>query len=183
MKISNINGVKNMNNYFRPGVRDVKLNDSFWTPYTEGIRDIMIPYCFDKFSETGYVANFESVAKKDGAKHIGPPFSDGLVLETITGACLFLAANYDKVVDEQLDKLIDTILSAQEDGSVCLVYVTEGKFHQVKRMLQAVGHPVIHLHREKIAMIELDKNLSEGEWRELTPEEIHELYVLTEMNE
>lgn len=75
------------------------------------------------------------------------------------------------------------ILSAQEDGSVCLVYVTEGKFHQVKRMLQAVRHPVIHLHREKIAMIELDKNLSEGEWRELTPEEIHELYVLTEMNE
>lgn len=109
-----------MNNYFRPGVRDVKLNDSFWTPYTEGIRDIMIPYCFDKFSETGYVANFESVAKKDGAKHIGPPFSDGLVLETITGACLFLAANYDKVVDEQLDKLIDTILSAQEDdGFIC----------------------------------------------------------------
>ena len=75
------------------------------------------------------------------------------------------------------------ILSANEDESVCLVYVTEGKFHQVKRMLQAVGHPVKHLHREKIAMIELDESLAEGEWRELTDSEIHDLYVLTEMNE
>ena len=75
------------------------------------------------------------------------------------------------------------ILSAGDGESACLVYVTEGKFHQVKRMLQAVGHPVIHLHREKIATIELDGNLSEGQWRELTDEEIHELYVLTEMNE
>lgn len=74
------------------------------------------------------------------------------------------------------------ILSAGAEESVCLVYVTEGKFHQVKRMLGAVGHPVIHLHREKIAMIELDKDLGEGQWRELTREEINELYVLTEMN-
>lgn len=75
------------------------------------------------------------------------------------------------------------ILSANDDQSSCLVYVTEGKFHQVKRMLQAVGHPVTRLHREKIAMIELDEGLSEGEWRELTDEEIDELYTLTEMNE
>ena len=75
------------------------------------------------------------------------------------------------------------ILSANENESVCLVYVTEGKFHQVKRMLQAVGHPVITLHREKIAMIELDENLSEGEWRELTDDEVKKLYILTEMNE
>ena len=67
------------------------------------------------------------------------------------------------------------ILSAEDHESTCLVYV--------KRMLQAVGHPVIHLHREKIAMIELDENLSEGQWRELTQSEIRELYVLTEMNE
>lgn len=75
------------------------------------------------------------------------------------------------------------ILSAEDHESVCLVYVKEGKFHQVKRMLQAVGHPVIHLHRERIASIELDKALEEGQYRELTDEEIGQLYALTEMNE
>ena len=76
----------------------VKLTDRFWTPYTEGIRDIMIPYCFEKFRETGYIKNFESVAKKDGEAHIGPPFSDGLLFETMTGACDFLAAKKDKKI-------------------------------------------------------------------------------------
>ncbi len=75
------------------------------------------------------------------------------------------------------------ILSVNDEESECLVYVTEGKYHQVKRMLDRVGHPVKRLHREKIAMIELDEALSEGEFRELTENEIHELYVLTEMNQ
>lgn len=109
-----------MKHYKRPSVTEVKLNDVFWTPYTECIRDIMLPYCFDKFSETGYVKNFESVSKKDGEKHIGPPFSDGLLFETITGACDFLAVHYDEKRDRQLDSLIETILSAQsDDGFIC----------------------------------------------------------------
>ena len=52
-----------MKYYNRPMPGTVKLTDRFWTPYTEGIRDIMIPYCFEKFRETGYIKNFESVAK------------------------------------------------------------------------------------------------------------------------
>lgn len=50
--------------------------------------------------------------------------------------------------------------------------ISEGKYHQVKRMLAAVGNHVLTLHREKIAHIELDKNLAEGQWRELTETEI-----------
>jgi len=77
----------------------------------------MIPYCFDKFLETGYLKNFQSVADKNGEKHIGPPFSDGLVLETITGAANFLAARYQPELDKKLRKLIDLIILAQqEDG-------------------------------------------------------------------
>ena len=77
----------------------------------------MIPYCFEKFRETGYLKNFQSVAGKDGEKHIGPPFSDGLVLETITGAANFLAMGHQEALDRKLRELTDLIISAQqEDG-------------------------------------------------------------------
>jgi 23S rRNA pseudouridine2605 synthase len=47
----------------------------------------------------------------------------------------------------------------------------EGRKHQVKRMLEAVGHPVTHLHRSRYAGVDL-RGLAPGEWRELTPEEV-----------
>lgn len=50
--------------------------------------------------------------------------------------------------------------------------ITEGKYHQVKRMMAAVGNHVTKLHREKIAQIELDSNLKEGEWRDLSQDEV-----------
>lgn len=50
--------------------------------------------------------------------------------------------------------------------------ITEGKYHQVKRMMAAVGNHVVKLHREQIANIKLDDSLNEGEWRELTAEEV-----------
>ncbi|MFA0442302.1 16S rRNA pseudouridine(516) synthase [Vibrio sp. 10N.286.49.C2] len=48
--------------------------------------------------------------------------------------------------------------------------ITEGKFHQVKRMFSAVGNKVIALHREKIGDVELD--VGAGEWRYLTEREV-----------
>ncbi|MBQ3078979.1 MAG: rRNA pseudouridine synthase [Clostridia bacterium] len=74
------------------------------------------------------------------------------------------------------------ILSADENESLCLVSVTEGKYHQVKRMLASVGHPVITLHRQSIAGIRLDDALSQGEWRYLTDDETAYLYKITEMD-
>ena len=50
----------------------------------------------------------------------------------------------------------------------------EGRKHQVKRMLDAVGHPVRRLHRSRYAGLDLT-GLAPGEWRELTREEVAEL--------
>ncbi|ESP95214.1 MULTISPECIES: 16S rRNA pseudouridine(516) synthase RsuA [Pseudoalteromonas] len=50
--------------------------------------------------------------------------------------------------------------------------ICEGKYHQVKRMLAAVSNHVVELHREKISDIELDHELSAGEYRPLTEHEI-----------
>ena len=51
-----------------------------------------------------------------------------------------------------------------------LLTITEGKFHQVKRMFSAVGNRVVSLHREKIGDVSLDIDV--GQWRYLTVEEI-----------
>ncbi|MCL4121696.1 UNVERIFIED_CONTAM: hypothetical protein GTU68_047214 [Idotea baltica] len=50
--------------------------------------------------------------------------------------------------------------------------ITEGKYHQVKRMMAAVGNHVVKLHREQIGKIKLDADLRPGEWRKLTEAEI-----------
>ncbi len=110
------------NFYTRPNVAQTTLEDSFWTPYTQGIRDVMIPYCFDKFEEIGYIQNFINTAEQNGKAHMGPPFSDGLVLEMITGASDFLNACYNEKIHKRLDKIIDIILSAQQsDGYLCTI--------------------------------------------------------------
>jgi len=54
-----------------------------------------------------------------------------------------------------------------------LLTITEGKFHQVKRMFAAVGNRVVSLHREAIAGLFLD--LEVGQWRYLSKEEVHSL--------
>jgi 16S rRNA pseudouridine516 synthase len=50
--------------------------------------------------------------------------------------------------------------------------ISEGRYHQVKRMFAAVGNHVVGLHRERIGAIELDPDLAPGEYRPLTEEEI-----------
>lgn len=50
--------------------------------------------------------------------------------------------------------------------------ISEGKYHQVKRMFAAVGNKVVNLHREAVGSIELDADLAPGEWRYLTDDEV-----------
>lgn len=50
--------------------------------------------------------------------------------------------------------------------------ITEGMFHQVKRMLLAVGNEVVYLKRISMGKVKLDDTLKEGEYRRLTEEEI-----------
>ena len=51
------------------------------------------------------------------------------------------------------------------------VTLREGKYHQIKRMFEAVGNKVVTLRRVAFAGIELDERLKSGEWRYLTEEE------------
>lgn len=53
--------------------------------------------------------------------------------------------------------------------------ITEGKFHQVKRMFEAVGKKVLYLQRISMGPLSLDESLELGEYRELTEEEVSRL--------
>jgi len=70
------------------------------------------------------------------------------------------------------------ILAADENGSEVYVTVQEGKFHQVKRMFKSVGKEVVYLKRVSFGPIKLDEGLPEGEYRELTEEEIEILRAI-----
>ncbi len=65
-----------------------------------------------------------------------------------------------------------TIVSSSPGESVARVRVTEGRYHQVKRMFAARGVSVTHLKRLSIGALSLDPALASGQWRELTDEEV-----------
>ena len=61
---------------------------------------------------------------------------------------------------------------------LCEVTITEGKFHQVKRMFEAVGNEVLALKRISMGPLVLDETLAGGAYRSLTREEVDSLNLL-----
>ena len=67
------------------------------------------------------------------------------------------------------------ILDAGEEVSTIRLTIREGKYHQVKRMFQAVGKEVLYLKRESMGTLTLDPLLTPGSYRVLTEKERKEL--------
>lgn len=65
-------------------------------------------------------------------------------------------------------------LEILDDYNVNLT-ISEGRYHQVKRMFAALGNKVVTLHRWRVGDVVLDEELQEGEYRALTQEEIENL--------
>lgn len=83
-------------------------------------------------------------------------FKDGIVL-----------ADGTKTLPAQLE-----IMAKTEDITEILLTIYEGKFHQVKRMVEAAGGKVIYLKRLSMGRLELDATLKTGDYRPLTDEEL-----------
>ncbi len=73
-------------------------------------------------------------------------------------------------------KILSTI-----DPAEAVVVIKEGKFHQIKRMFQALDKEVIYLKRLRMGNLLLDPRLKSGEARELTAIEIESLLSLTDL--
>lgn len=71
------------------------------------------------------------------------------------------------------------ILEVKKGCSKAKIWIYEGKFHQVKRMMKAIDAQVTYLKRLAIGPLILDENLLPGMWRELTKKEIHNLHTFT----
>lgn len=94
--------------------------------------------------------------------------------------------NPKKVGDEELFMNGVTIDTGYRCQSAELTYlsekeahvrITEGKFHQVKKMFEAIGNEVVYLKRLEMKGLKLDPNLKLGEYRELTAEEMDVLGI------
>lgn len=94
-----------------------------------------------------------------------------------------LAQPFDDRQKEQLEQGVDigekaltkpATVHVLEEKKIVLT-ITEGKFHQVKRMLNAVGNEVIYLKRLRMGALTLDESLPKGGFRRLTEEETENL--------
>ena len=65
----------------------------------------------------------------------------------------------------------DARLELDTERQSGVITLTEGKYHQIKRMFSAIDNKITYLERISFGGIELDPALGRGEWRELTPEE------------
>ena len=100
-------------------------------------------------------------------------------------------ATLSRPLDAAAKKLLESGI-ALKDGTVCKpakinyftddytftaeIRISEGKYHQVKRMFAAAGNHVERLRRIQIGGLRLDESLPEGSCRELTPEELKMIF-------
>ncbi len=74
--------------------------------------------------------------------------------------------------EEKLTKPAELVILTSGEESEIELTITEGKFHQVKRMFQAVGKEVVYLKRLSMGPLTLSETLLPGEYRALTQEEL-----------
>lgn len=92
-----------------------------------------------------------------------------------------IAAPLSDTVVEQLkagvmlrndDKIAHAASAWLESPTLLHIILTEGRYHQVKRMIAAVGHHLVALHRLQVGAILLDADLQPGAYRHLTDAEL-----------
>ena len=108
--------------------------------------------------EKEYVAKIDSAVTKDNINNLlKGVFIDG----TLTRA--------DRIKIKKIDK--------RKGVSIVIITIHSGKYHQVKKMFEAIGYNVVGLKREKFAFLTLD-GLTSGEYRHLTIKEVKKLKSL-----
>jgi 16S rRNA pseudouridine516 synthase len=75
-----------------------------------------------------------------------------------------LFASGTLVLESETTPLAPAALAPLSETSAHLT-ITEGRYHQIRRMFAAAGNHVLTLHREAIGALELPEDLAPGEWR------------------
>lgn len=102
---------------------------------------------------------------------------------------VYLAQTKHPLDAAQIEQLLAGVLLADEPAPIAAaaaeivddhqlrLTLTEGKYHQVKRMVAAIGNRVEALHREAVGEMQLPADLKPGEWRWLTAADYEKLGV------
>lgn len=93
-------------------IRDVTIDDAFWSPKIKVWNQKTIHDVFDKFENYGGFRNFDRVAAGEKGGHQGDPWWDGLIYETIRAAGDFLSAHPDPELEKRVNGFIDRIAAA-----------------------------------------------------------------------
>lgn len=109
--------------------------------------------------EKVYVAKLEGIVNGEAIRKL----KAGITLDKVK--CI-----PDRVKLKKYDK--------ETNSSIVEITIHDGRNHEVKKMFENVGYPVMKLKRERIEFLDL-KGLLPGEYRKLTPKEIKKLYSLS----
>ncbi|OCT15101.1 hypothetical protein A8709_13400 [Paenibacillus pectinilyticus] len=104
----------------------VSMEDHFWQPRLEVLKQVTLPACLHKCEETGRITNFAKAAGLQEGKHEGIYFNDSDVYKVLEGAAYSLMNHPDPVLEAEIDRIIDFIAAAQdEDGYLSTYYTLE----------------------------------------------------------
>lgn len=107
--------------------------------------------------------------------HISKPLDEAEIKKLECGVNIG-DKNEDGSIDFTLPAKVQILDDLDENKNpVILLTIHEGRFHQVKRMLEAVDNEVVFLRRLSMGSLVLDDDLKPGDYRELTDQEINEL--------
>ena len=96
-------------------------------------------------------------------------------LREITDIEQLLSEKNDSYIRERYTECISKIDSSENKIRIFEITLTEGRYHEIKRMFEALGGKVEYLKRYSMGPIELDHELSPGEYRKLNNEEMKNL--------
>ena len=117
---------------------------------------------------------------------------DGQFIHKMTSPKKNIGKIYDittaePITQKQIDHLLNGVIldddpkpcfaksCVQKEDKLLAMTIVEGRYHQVKRMLAAVGNHVAGLHRSTIGAYTMPIDLAEGQWRWLYPQHLQEL--------
>lgn len=102
----------------------VHIEDGFWRPRLEVLKQVTLRACLDKCEQTGRISNFAKAAGLMEGRFEGIYFNDSDVYKVLEGAAYSLMTDPDPELEQELDRIIDLIAAAQEEDGYLSTYFT-----------------------------------------------------------
>lgn len=116
---------------------NITINDKFWRPRLEVLRQITLPDCLAKCEETGRLSNFAKAGGLLEGHYEGKYYNDSDVYKVLEGVAYALMSKRDVLLEAEADRIIGLIAAAQEADGYLSAYFTlenpEGKWTDMEK--------------------------------------------------